>query len=340
MNNKLILLASFIVVFVLIAFLIRQTPEPITEQQVTNLSKVVKNVFSQSPQQSASAANQTLGNSSLESMIAIIYNRPSATWFFKARGISSLVDQRSQEFSQLFLDQLTWNEQGEPDLSHVPGEYQQSSQAAMRFATFNLKGLEVSVTRLGGKQSVEANITRWKRQLSLAPDAPQFVKFENNQQTVLVRLDQQPKTASKPQPPAKEKLTDFLQISSSNNWRVIETQSSMASATIELKQADKAYPVAVLRLPVNVPLETILGIWKERVGVAADATLPSENFESSAQQSWQLIELNSAQTKILLAMHQGDTRYTFLRLSSTETIDAALKQQLKNLLSEAKVIKP
>lgn len=338
MKNKLLLLGSFVGVFVIVALLIKQDSKPITEQQIANLGKVVDKVFSSSQRPATPPVQQP--GSQQESMIAIIYNRPDETWFFKARGLSSLVDQRSEEFSQLFLDQLTWDDKGEPSLSHVPSEYQQGSTAAMRFATFNMKGLEVSVTRLAGQQSIEANITRWKRQLSLPANAPQFVKFENNKQTVLVRLDQQAQATSQAQPPAKEELKDFLEVPSSEDWQVVATQSAMASATIALNQAGQSYPIAVLRLPSSVPLDTILGIWKERVGVAADQPFQTEEVTSQAQQTWQIIDLQSDNAKLLIAMHNGDTRYTFLRLSSTESITPELEQKFKKLISELKVTKP
>lgn len=334
MNNKILVLLSFVALFAIVAFLIRFNPEPITDQEVANLSKAIDTVFESREQNQPRPQS---ANSNLESIMAVIYRRPEATWFIKARGKTGLVNEQAVEFNRLFVDQMKFKK--EPDFSHVPDNYLSGSTERMRVATFNLNGLEVSVTKLGPNQDVESNITRWRSQLNMLAKTPQFVKFLDNNNTVLVRLNQPTQQQSAPQPPRQEKLAEFAEVPESSNWQSIDSAGGMASAAFQQTIENQVYQAAVLRLPSNVPVETILGIWKERIGIEADQALPSETMKSNAEQDWVLYTLQNDKNHIIVAMLKGDNRYTFLRLSGQAPLAPAAVAEFKTLIRELKITK-
>ncbi|MET1256526.1 hypothetical protein [Aliikangiella maris] len=350
MKSKFIIFASFVCLFIIISQLIKNKHEPITPEELNNLSTVVEQVFTSRMMQSSntttpqSATQPAASSSNEESIIAVIYIREQETWFFKARGLTSKVDEESGEFARLFLDELQFDSNQQPILSHIPKKYQSHSSEAMRLATYNINGLEVSLSTLPGQQNVTANITRWKRQLSLPPNAEEFVKFQDNERTVLVRLDQptsaSPATAqANAQPPAKEKLTDFLALELDSQWQIVESNAPMAAGSLQLNDNGEIYDVAVLRLPTTVPLERVLGIWKERAQIPADVALQMTQLESQHQQTWELIPLNNEQFDLLVGLHKGENQYTFLRISNGKKLTDSAKQQFEHLLKTTKVTK-
>ncbi|WP_444995594.1 hypothetical protein [Aliikangiella sp. IMCC44359] len=341
MKNKIIIFISFVAIFLISALLIKNNHSEITPKELDNLSLVVNQVFQSRAQQSNSAplANS---KSNSQSIMAVIYKKPDTTWFIKAKGLTAKIDQQSATFSQLFLTELKFDNNQQPDFSHIPESYRSQSSQTMRVATFNLNGLEVSVTKLTGSQNIPANIARWRNQLSLPKDAPEFVKYQDNNQTILVRLDQSTSTSkpnNTPQPPQKENLQDFLSVTLSDNWQQLDDSSGMASGKFQLNDQGELYEVAVLRLPASVPLETILGIWKERAKIPLDTVIPTVEFNSKHQQTWQLIAMNNQQFDLLVAVNKGPNKYTFLRISNGKQLTETAKSEFKKLLDNIKVTK-
>lgn len=341
MKNKIIIFISFVVMFLISALLIKNNHSQITPKELDNLSLVVNQVF-QSRSQQTNSTPTTNSTSNSQSIMAVIYKKPDITWFIKAKGLTSQIDQQSVTFSQLFLTELKFDNTQQPDFSHIPESYRSQSNQAMRVATFNLNGLEVSVTKLAGEQNIPANIARWRNQLSLPEDAPEFVKYQDNNQTILVRLDQpssNQKLSGTPQAPEKENLQDFLSVTLSDNWQQLNDNSGMASGKFQLNDQGELYEVAVLRLPASVPLETILGIWKEKAKISPDTVIPKVEFESKHQQTWHLIAMNNQQFDLLVAVNKGPNKYTFLRISNGKQLTETAKSEFKKLLDSIKVIK-
>ncbi len=337
MIKKLIVLACFIAVFIITALILKTSQPPLSEQELNNLSTVVKQVFSRPSQPDGSAAQNQ--QSDAKSILAIIYIRPNSTWFFKATGNTALIDAQSREFARLFLDELTFDDNNYPQLTHIPPKYITDSNEPMRIASYNINDMQVAVSKLPTPQDIDANINRWKNQLGLSPDAPQFVKYQDNNTTVLVRLDQSvPSTkTSSPKPPQKENLADFVELNLSDNWQIQDTVSGMASGGLISQGISPKLEVSILRLPANVPQETIFGIWEERLGVNNTQATPPLELSSRHNQTWQIYQLTGEQQSILIGMHQGKTRYTFFRLGNGGMLDGSVLAQFEALLSNVKI---
>ena len=94
MKNNFLILSSFAVLFTAVALLIRFNPEPITDEQLANISKAVETVFQPRTQMPAGQPK-----SNPESIMAVIYRREAATWFIKGRGTTLLVNQQAEIFN-------------------------------------------------------------------------------------------------------------------------------------------------------------------------------------------------------------------------------------------------
>lgn len=345
MKNKILILLSFVLLFFVVFMLIKKDKGSITEIQVKNLGKAVDAAFQQRPnsngsQNSNQSDNLNQPQNNTETIMAIIYKKPQATWFIKARGNSQLVDKKSAEFSQLFLDQLTFNDNHTPNFDHVPQKYQSGSNQAMRVATFNLDGLEVSVIKLSGTQDIQANIVRWKNQLNLAADAPAFVKYQDNNNTVLVRINQPSnKPQSRPMPPAKEELKTFTRFNFNDKWKIVDNNHGMASGTLALNLDKERFEVAILRLPTNIPLQTIFSIWKDKIGIDKEAVVKPKKLINNFNQEWQVYRLTSKTDDVLIATFVGQNKRTFFRLSGKNNISKEAENQFMTLLKTTEITK-
>ncbi len=360
MKSKLIILSAFLMVFLAAAWLLKHTEEPVSSEQLANLVSVVDNNFTRLASEANNkqpASDKKQNNTSTgkttnpadtisETIVAIIYKKSDTTWFIKARNNNEIINRNLPEFTRLFLEQLKFDSSEQPDFSHIPESYRKISDKPMRVATFDVNGLEISVAKLPGNQDVQQNIQRWRRQLSLTKEAPEFVKYQDNNKTILVKLSQntassQTTSANRSaQAPEKEKLEEFLQFELTSNWKKVNNESKMAAGKFQLNDNGKQYDVAVLRLPSSAPVEMILNIWKQKAGISAEQKLEVSNLTSKYQQQWKLYPLNGEQLNIVVAMHVGKTKYTFLRLASNKALPDSATSAFKIFLKNSKVIKP
>ena len=189
---KLALLASI----ALIAFLILQPIEQKkhTEQEMANMSKAFSKKFSQAEKQHPNAANKTTaqenkakGNTQ-QSIIGVIYKKPEATWFIKAKDSKQKIDTISASFKNYFIDELRFDEKHQPDFSHIPDSMKTTNKSSMRIATYLIGDVEISVSRLAGQQDAFANVKRWMGQIGLDDNSPIQLDFSEDKKTVIVRM--------------------------------------------------------------------------------------------------------------------------------------------------------
>jgi len=176
-------------------------------------------------------------------------------------------------------------------------------------------------------QSVD-NYFQYKRQ-----------EAQRKRQAESPQANQQANNSSQSQPPKQEKLEEFIQFNLTKQWKKLEVSGGMASGALELTSDGKTYEVAVLRLPSNVPLETVLGIWKQRLGIKSEQNNDYEKLVNDASQEWQLTRLSGEQKNLLIAFHKGKTLYTFFRLSNDGKISESAEKDFLELLKSSKVIK-
>jgi hypothetical protein len=138
-------------------------------------------------------------------------------------------------------------------------------------------------------------------------------------------------------PPKQEKLDEFIELKLSDSWKKLENNSPMASGKLELTLDGKAYDTVVLRMPINVPVETVINIWRQRLGVSGEKKLEYKKLMSNSNQEWQLTSLSGDKQQALIAFNTGKTRYTFFRLSSESEISASVENAFLELLKQSTI---
>jgi len=190
---KLLLLASILV----IAFLVIQPKEEkaYSQQEVETISKALGSKFNQAKKNAASkevskAHKETTAKvvANQQSILAVIYKKADATWFFKAKDTVKNINKISASFKNYFIDQLKFDQQEQPIFSHIPESITTANQSTMRVATFTIEGVEISVSRLTGQQDTFANVKRWMGQIGLDDNAPIHLDFQDDRKTVIVKL--------------------------------------------------------------------------------------------------------------------------------------------------------
>lgn len=212
MKNALIKTGLFLSIAV-IAFLVLQPIESKkhSQKEMDNISKAFSETFSQINAQREAAqastkqaaqpnilndnqngnqddnqkANQ---NNNQQAILGVIYKQPDATWFFKAKDSNERIHSISARFKNYFIDQLKFDQNNQPILTHIPESMNMAKKSAMRFATFHIEGVEISVIKLGGQQDTFANIKRWMKQINITEKTPIRLDFKNNKKTIIVRM--------------------------------------------------------------------------------------------------------------------------------------------------------
>lgn len=192
----------------LIGFLIFGNPfsnshhQPLNQKEMQKLSKSFGDKFAEmrGNQQKAQANNSKdsqlesiIENSTIESqntqaIIGVIYNKQDSTWFIKAKDNQKRINQITDQFKQYFLTDLKFDENHKPQFNHLPKGSKIVSQSSMRYATFIIEGVEISVINLSGEQDTFSNVKRWMKQIGLDDNSPISMEFLDDKKTIYVRM--------------------------------------------------------------------------------------------------------------------------------------------------------
>ena len=193
---RIILIIAILAVAVLV-FQPRESKQ-YSQQELANISAAMNGAIDEAVQkaraqrQAAAAAAPATPetNSGKQSIIGVIYKKSNTTWFFKAKDSSERIGLISPSFKNYFVDQLKFDSDQKPILSHIPESMRAANTSSMREATFMLEGVEISVSQLGGQQDVNANVVRWMNQLGLKSSERVVLDYRDDKNTVLVMMSQ------------------------------------------------------------------------------------------------------------------------------------------------------
>ncbi len=130
-----------------------------------------------------------------------------------------------------------------------------------------------------------------------------------------------------------EPINNFIKFPQNNNWVLIKGKKGISSAKYSLVFEGKYYELAIIRMNASVALESVLSIWKNKVGLDPKSPFTSSLFLTNSKQELQLIPLIGSQKAILLAVHKNK-KHTFFRLLGEQGIDKNAENKFKELLSE------
>ncbi len=187
----------------LIAYLIfgQNEKTSISGQKIQQLSKIFGDKFSQMresqqnksiknlpTQQNAKITSKSEEGVTVQAILGIIYKKPTSTWFIKAKDSKNRIESISDKFKQYFLTDLKFDNDQQPDFSHLPKGSKIASTSSMRFATFIIDGIEVSVINLSGSQDIFSNVKRWMGQVGLNDRSPISMDFLDDKKTIFVKM--------------------------------------------------------------------------------------------------------------------------------------------------------
>lgn len=196
MNRNLINILLLLSLATIAYLVLNPTPqEPVSEKEMANISKAISNEFSRAASAQTNQPTQrpeaqpVVGNTQ-QAIIGAIYKKSNTTWFFKAKDTAEKIDGISASFKNYFVDQLKFDQDEQPILTHIPESMQAANTSTMRVATYRIAGVEISVSKLSGNQDVYANVQRWMKQIGLAENSPIQIEYKDDQNTILVKMPQ------------------------------------------------------------------------------------------------------------------------------------------------------
>jgi hypothetical protein len=200
MPHNLVKLA-LLVAIIIVAALVFQPKEKrqYSPQEMANISAAMNGAVDRAVEQARAKqkmtkpkenANPVATSSGKQSIIGAIYKKSNTTWFFKAKDSSERINLISPSFKNYFVDQMKFNADEQPILTHIPESMRAANTSSMRIATFMLECVEVSVSQLSGQQDVNANVVRWMDQLGIKNSEQVTLDYRDNKQTILVMMTQ------------------------------------------------------------------------------------------------------------------------------------------------------
>ena len=194
------LLTSIVVIAILVLQPIEQKKH--SNQEMTNISEAFAEEYSKAQEAQKNQADQTAKpvatrstekdnqapDQNPQTIIAVIYKHPGATWFVKAKDSKQKIDTISASFKNYFVEQLKFDENHQPIFSHIPDSMKTTNTSSMRVATYIISDVEISVSRLAGDQDVFANVQRWMKQIGLNDSAPIQLDISDDKKTIIVKM--------------------------------------------------------------------------------------------------------------------------------------------------------
>jgi len=130
-----------------------------------------------------------------------------------------------------------------------------------------------------------------------------------------------------------EPITHFLDFTADKNWQLISNNIGMASAKYKITLSGKQYELAIIRMNKNIPLDSVLNIWQNKVGLIAQSRNQPMPIQTKKGQNLNLITIKGDQKAILVAFHKQQ-KYTFFRLFAKQGLDQEIRDDFMNFLTD------
>ncbi|PCI60693.1 MAG: hypothetical protein COB35_08400 [Gammaproteobacteria bacterium] len=129
-----------------------------------------------------------------------------------------------------------------------------------------------------------------------------------------------------------EPITHFLDFTADKNWQLISNNIGMASAKYQITLSGKQYELAIIRMNNNIPLDSVLNIWQNKVGLMAQSRNKPVPVQTKKGQTLNLITIEGDQKAILVAFHKQQ-KYTFFRLFAKQGLNQEIRANFMNFLT-------
>ena len=129
-----------------------------------------------------------------------------------------------------------------------------------------------------------------------------------------------------------EPVTHFLDFIADKNWQLISDNIGMASAKYKITLSGQQYELAIIRMNKNIPLDSVLNIWQNKVGLMVQQNSKPISIKTKKGQNISLITIKGDQKAILVAFHKQQ-KYTFFRLLAKQGLNQEIRTNFMNFLT-------
>ena len=129
-----------------------------------------------------------------------------------------------------------------------------------------------------------------------------------------------------------EPVIHFLDFIADKNWQLISDNIGMASAKYKITLSGQQYELAIIRMNKNIPLDSVLNIWQNKVGLMVQQNSKPISIKTQKGQNISLITIKGDQKAILVAFHKQQ-KYTFFRLLAKQGLNQEIRTNFMNFLT-------
>jgi len=129
-----------------------------------------------------------------------------------------------------------------------------------------------------------------------------------------------------------EPIEHFLDFIADKNWQLVSNNIGTASAKYQITLSGKQYELAIIRMNKNIPLDSVLNIWRNKVGLVAQPNNQPVSIKTKKDQSINLITIQGDQKAIMVAYHKQQ-RYTFFRLFADHGLTPEIESNFRAFLT-------
>ena len=273
-----------------------------------------------------------------DAIFAAIFERPEATWFLKLTGPIEEVQQQADNLIAV-IGEHQFNTEG--DLSFpTPSDWQTAKGNAMRFASYKSGKIDISLSKLGPKQDIAANIKRWKGQIGLTATNPNeqrtfFVKGINVHIVNLKNLTSAASAPATAPAPTPEGLEEF-NIPVTAPWVELSPAKGISMGKYKITVEGSDYQLSITRMNQLIPMQNIYDMWLSQLQLPTGKAPATEDIQCSSGQNFTSIRLESAEQTLAAATFQGKSML-FIKLSGPLEKKDLAYEQLKKLIQSVSI---
>jgi hypothetical protein len=272
-------------------------------------------------------------------IFATIFEREDATWFLKLTGPLEEVQQQADNLIAI-IGEHSFSTEGNLTFTK-PQDWQTAQGNAMRYASYKSGKIDISVSKLGPKQDLDANVNRWKGQIGISTTSPNerrtfFVKGINVH-IVNLKAGQVP-TSAPSTPSAVNTTTDLeeFDLPMDKPWVEVSAAKGISMGKYSLTLGEDTYTLSITRMNQLIPMQNIYDMWLSQMNLATGIAPSTQKIACKSGHDFELIRLENESDSLAAATYQGKSML-FVKLNGpTKQKDLAF-EQFKSLIKSMSV---
>ena len=274
-------------------------------------------------------------------IFAAIFEREDATWFLKLTGPLEEVQKQADNLIAV-IGEHSFSAEGNLTFTS-PKDWQSAQGSAMRYASYKSGNIDISVSKLGPKQDLDANVNRWKGQIGLSStsSAPNerrtfFVKGINVH-IVNLKAGQAPANT----PSATNSTNDAANLEEfdlpmDKPWIEISAAKGISMGKYSLTLGEDQYTLSITRMNQLIPMQNIYDMWLSQMDLTIGTVPTSQKLACKSGHEFEIIRLENESESLAAATYQGKSML-FIKLNGPTIQKDLAFEQFKSLIKSMSV---